>query len=215
MNATKTTDDLDALRTVIDAMKDFKPDEQQRIFRWAAEKLGLPQPFTIVSALSVHARHAATPHSEAPAHTPSAAPSTGTAVQDIKSFVATKNPRSDVQFAATVAYYFQFEAPQAERKSSINADDLQDACRKTGRDRLKNPAQTLRNAHTLGMLDKAADPGHFSVNTVGENLVAMTLPGDRTSGDKSEKRSKKKKIKTSANKKAANRTPRAKKMKKA
>ena len=39
------TDDLDAVRAVVDAIKDFNSDDQQRIFRWVAEKLGLPQPF--------------------------------------------------------------------------------------------------------------------------------------------------------------------------
>ena len=33
-----------SVRAVVDAVKDFKSDEQQRIFRWVAEKLGLPQP---------------------------------------------------------------------------------------------------------------------------------------------------------------------------
>lgn len=98
--------------------------------------------------------------------------------QNIKSFVTAKNPRSDVQFAATVAYYFQFEAPQSERKSAINKDDLQDACRKVGRERFKNPYQTLVNAHTLWLLDKGAEKATYSINSVGENLVAMTLPGD-------------------------------------
>jgi hypothetical protein len=59
-------------------------------------------------------------------------------------------------------------------------DDLQEATRKSGRERLKRPDQTLRNAHMLGLLDKGDEPGTFCVNTVGENLVAMTLPGDGT-----------------------------------
>jgi hypothetical protein len=31
--------------------------------------------------------------------------------KDLKTFVTAKNPRSDVQFAATVAYFHRFEAP--------------------------------------------------------------------------------------------------------
>ncbi len=52
---TLKTDDLDAVRAVVEAIKDFKRDEQQRIFRWAAEKLGLPQPFgpTVHAAVPV------------------------------------------------------------------------------------------------------------------------------------------------------------------
>ena len=42
---TKPVDDLEAVRTVVEAVQGFKEDEQQRIFRWAAEKLGLKSPF--------------------------------------------------------------------------------------------------------------------------------------------------------------------------
>ena len=41
----KPNDEFEATRTVVDTLKDFKQPEQQMIFRWAAEKLGLPQPF--------------------------------------------------------------------------------------------------------------------------------------------------------------------------
>jgi hypothetical protein len=211
MNATKTTDDLDAVRVLTEALKDFGPEDQQRIFRWAAERLGLPQPFGQAAPLSNAA--AVILPSQGAVHTPTgvsqAAPS-----QDIKSFVLAKNPRSDIQFAATIAYYFQFEAPQSERKDSITGDDLLDACRKAGRDRLKNPGQTLRNAHQQGLLDKAGDAGHFSVNTVGENLVAMTLPGDMTSAVRPSKKAKKGTAKAAAPKKSAKKAS-AKRTKKA
>jgi hypothetical protein len=36
-------DDLEAVLTVVDALKAFPADEQRRILRWAQEKLGLPQ----------------------------------------------------------------------------------------------------------------------------------------------------------------------------
>jgi hypothetical protein len=48
----KALDDLDAVRTVVDTLKNFKPEEQQRILRWAVEKIGLPQPGALLS--SVH-----------------------------------------------------------------------------------------------------------------------------------------------------------------
>lgn len=46
-----------------------------------------------------------------------------------------------------------------------------------------NPYQTLSNAHNLGLLDRGSEKGMFTINTVGENLVAMTLP-DGSSGAK-------------------------------
>ena len=47
----------------------------------------------------------------------------------------------------------------------------------------------LNNAHTLGLLDRGAEKGTYSINSVGENLVAMTLP-DGTAAAKSGKKKK-------------------------
>jgi hypothetical protein len=96
--------------------------------------------------------------------------------RDIKSFVTSKDPKSDNQFAATVAYYYRFEAPHNERRETISAEILQEATRLSGRNRLGDPGKTLRNAKDTGYLD-VADRGEYRINTVGENLVAMTLPG--------------------------------------
>jgi hypothetical protein len=145
-------------------------------------------------------------------HTPPAAPAatsvrpstarhqlSGSNSVDIKSFTTNKKPRSDVQFAAAVAYYYRFEAPQAKRKDAINKDDLQEAARKANRERFANPLKTLRNAHQLGMLDKGSEKATFTINSVDENLVAMTLPGDDTNNSKPTKAGKKA-VKATANK---------------
>jgi len=180
-------DDLEAVRTVVDALKDFTVDDQRRIFRWAAEKLGITVPGT-------------SPHTAAPASlgTPaqSAPPPAASGAMDIKTFMAEKKPRNDVQYAASVAYYYRFEAPPAEKKETIDKDDLQEATRKSGRDRFTNPLQTLNNAHTLGLLDRGPEKGTFVINSVGENLVAMTLP-DGASQKKSVKKKGAKKNKKS------------------
>jgi hypothetical protein len=184
-------DDLEAVRTVVEAVKDFKSEEQQRIFRWVAEKLGLPQPF-------VAAAHSASPAQLPPAETivtappgyPTQLPTTGAV--DIKTFILTKKPRNDVQFAATVAYYYRFESPQAERKDAIDQEVLQDATRRASRDRFSNPLTTLNNAHRLGLLDRGAEKGTFTINTVGENLVAMTLPDVAANAKSAKKRPAKK-----------------------
>ena len=211
----KPTDDLEAVRAVVEAVQGFKEDEQQRIFRWAAEKVGLKSPFgapahptTTAPAISAPITPATTSVAQHPA-TPGAPVSSG---QDIRSFVAAKNPRSDIQYAATVAYYYQFEAPHAERKKVIGKDDLQEATRKTGRERFKRPDQTLRNAHMLGLLDKGDESGTFCINTVGENLVAMTLPGDGSAPPKrgrksSAKRAGKERAKNAARKKGSGKKP--------
>lgn len=159
-------DDLEAVRVLVDTLGNFDAKDQERIIRWAREKLGL---HTLPPPDQTHHQAGSTEH-----HRP---PGQGS---DIKTFVSQKNPTSDTQFAATVAYYYRFEAPQNQRKDTITAEDLQDACRKAGRERLKIPGQTLRNAVGLGLLDKGSERGTFTINTVGENLVAMTLPSKNT-----------------------------------
>jgi hypothetical protein len=52
---------------------------------------------------------------------------------------------------------------------------------------------TLNNAKNVGLLDGGSEAGKFAVNTVGENLVAMTLPSQSDSSAKGKKTKKPKK----------------------
>jgi hypothetical protein len=159
---TDQSDDLEAVRIIVAALQAFEEKDQERIIRWSREKLGL-------------SAHVATNPPTPPAHTPSDIHHESRNT-DIKTFVESKNPPNDVQFAATIAYYYRFEAPESERKETITSADLQEACRKSNRKRLNDPGTTLNNAHKLGLLDKGSERGNFGINSVGENLVAMTLP---------------------------------------
>jgi hypothetical protein len=185
--STPITDDLDAVRAIVEAVKNFKTEEQQRIFRWAAEKLGL-------SIWPLHT-HATTAHPLVGEGRTSQTTSTPGTSMNIKTFIAEKRPRSDVQYAAAVAFYYRFEAPEAEKKDFINSDELQESTRKAGRERFGNPLQTLNNAHKLGLLDRGPERGTFLINSVGENLVAMTLPDGepvkKTAKKKAAKKAKK------------------------
>ena len=197
MSAT-TPDEFDALRTIVKTLEGFGTDDQSRILRWAAEKLSLSQPMHPGSTTDTPAQPA----------TPS-----GTGKQaaptDIKSFVAQKKPKNDSQFAAVVAYYHRFEAP--EKKNSITQADLLEACRLAVYTRPPAPGQTLRNAVNAGLLDRE-DRGAYAVNSVGENLVAVTLPGDGTaSGDSSARQRAPRKKRARNNSKAAQKKTTAKK----
>ena len=134
---TPPKDDLEAVRAVAEALDGFDANAQERILRWARERIGL-------STSLPPAAPASLPSLQQPPNPP------GTATQassgkDLKSFVDDKKPKRDVQFAATVAYFHRFEAPPTERKNEIDSKDLQDACRLAGRKRLKLPGQTLRD----------------------------------------------------------------------
>jgi hypothetical protein len=188
----KRTDDLEAVRIVTTALGDFGPEEQERIIRWAREKLGLsPAPRNLPEI-----RVPQPPSPIVPARTPVPTDSTqqSAAAKDLKTFVSAKSPKNDVQFAATVAYFYRFEAPPEQRRNEIDRVVLQDACRLAGRERLNNPLTTLNNAKGLGLLDSGSEAGKFKVNTVGENLVAMTLPSRSDSSATGKKPKKPKKI---------------------
>lgn len=169
----KKADDLEAVRTIVSTLEPFDKEEKERIIRWSKEKLGLSIDNPLIgptkSGLPLDSEGQVGHHLvvRREVHIPS----------DIKTFVTNKKPSSANQFAAVVAYYYLFHAPEEQRKEFINGDDLQEACRQIGRSRLKDPNQTLNNAHHVGLLDKAGDRGAYKINTVGENLVAVTLPG--------------------------------------
>jgi len=165
----KPPDDLEAVRILVETLKPFEVNEQERIIRWTIEKIGLSVSSQVLSGQQITAKQQITGEQS------SSGIITKKAV-DIKTFVSQKNPSSINQFATTVAYYYRFEAPEDQRKDTITSEDLQEACRQVGRSRLLTPAQNLLNAHLAGLLDKGSERGNYSINTVGENLVAMTLP---------------------------------------
>jgi hypothetical protein len=111
-----------------------------------------------------------------------------------------KEPKSDQQFAAVVAYYYQFEAAQSDKKDSIDASTMKDAARQAGRKQVSNWGITLDNARRAGYLDKA-ERGAYKLNAVGENLVAITLPGNAGNSQGNSNRSTKRPAKKKSAKK--------------
>jgi hypothetical protein len=188
--SSKPPDELDAVRLIAEALQPFDPKIQERIIRWAREKIDLPiaveeprgQTYTAPSIPS--------------------GPDMVAANTNVKSFVETKRPQSDNQFAATIAYFYRFEAPETERKIDISKDDLVEATRKTGWERIKHPAQTLVNAHGQGYFDKA-NRGRYALNSVGENLVAMTLPPGESKHTKKKRSTSTKKNRSPSKKRAS------------
>lgn len=174
MTKQQRNDDFEAVRALVDALQPFEPKDRERIMRWAREKLEMSPDGPMFPRDDGDAVRGGSV---------SAVPSDGlgsVSARDIKSFVEEKNPRSDNQFVAAVAYYYKFEAPSDQRKDYITSEDLQNACRYADRKRFDSPSNTLNNAYKAGLLDRL-DQGKYRINTVGENLVAMVLPGEGAS----------------------------------
>ena len=182
--AKQVKDDLEAVRVIVAALEEFETQDQERILRWAREKLGL-------AGAGEEVRFRYRPEISAAPVVELNPQSSVSKPVDIKTFVDSKQPNSDIQFATTVAYYYRFAAPPQLRKESISAEDLKEACRQVGRGHPARAAQTLVNAHAQGLLTRG-DRGLYSINTVGENLVALTLPTKSPTGAKGAKRPAKK-----------------------
>jgi len=164
---------LDAAQKIVAELQGMTKEHQALALKFAMETLEIQLPTT----------HAQVP--QAPVHSPQIPPHNPPVppgqLTDIKSFTAAKDPKSDQQFAAVVAYYYQFEAPLAQRKDSIDAATMRDAARLAGRKQVNDWSITLSNAMRTGYLDKG-ERGAFKLNAVGENLVAITLPGNAAPG---------------------------------
>lgn len=187
----KKNDDLETVRVIAEALEPFTEEERERIIRWSRERIGMPGSQTIESNIT----------SQTPplAAAPQSIVSNGS--RNIKSFVQEKKPRSDVQFATVAAYFYRFEASENEKKETIGAKDLQDAGRQARGYGFKDALKTLTNGVGLGYFDRSGR-GEFVLNAVGENLVAMVLPGDADEGKISRKPKAKKKVrKTKGSKK--------------
>lgn len=161
------TNELDAAKAIVETLKSLEKPQQERALRFASETLGLQLPTAHVAPnVPPPAGHLAAP---------ALAPPTLERGLNIKQFSEAKAPKSDNQFAAVVAYYYRFEAPPEQRRDTINADVLANAARLVVRTR---PGKfTLVNAKNQGYLDPVGD-GEYRISTVGENLVAITLPGN-------------------------------------
>lgn len=169
---TNSGNDFDAAKAISELLKDMEKERQQRVLRWVAESLDI---VLHVRPGAPHDITAGTTSAEASVSSLPTYPIDGRPI-DVKSFVESKSPKNDIQFATAIAYYYRFEAPVDDRLEAISAEVLQNSTRLAGHARFAKPLMTLNNAKKQGYLD-AADRGFFKINSVGENLVAMTLPG--------------------------------------
>lgn len=158
---------LHAAQQIVAELEGMKPEQQSLALKFVMETLGLKLP--------PQASQPAPPAAQT-VHPP--APMQGSEHStDIRSFTAMKSPKSDQQFTAVVAYFYQFESRPDERKDSIGADTMKEAARLAGRAQVERWNMTLTNAKNAGYLDSAGT-GKFKLSSVGENLVAITLPGN-------------------------------------
>ncbi len=156
---------LEAAQKIVDELNGLTTEQQSLAIKFALETLGL-QTSPVVSSPVQSVQQAPTPTPTGTDHS-----------ADIRTFTSMKAPNSDQQFTAVVAYFYQFEAKPEERRDTINAETMKEAARLAGRPQVARWNMTLTNAKNAGYLD-AVGSGSFKLSSVGENLVAITLPGN-------------------------------------
>jgi hypothetical protein len=182
--ATAAKSPLDAAQKIVAELQGMTADHQSLALKFAMETLGLQSPPAYPQPL----------HAPPPASRNLATPQThslGGHSTDIRSFTLLKEPKTDTQFAAVVAYFYQFEAPPDQRKDVIDRETMKHSARLANRKQPPDWRFTLQNARNAGYLESAGD-GNYRLSPVGENLVAITLPGNATASVGKKKKSKRK-----------------------
>lgn len=193
---------LDAAQKIVAELTGMTAEHQSLALKFATETLGLNLPSVPQQATIQPSQHSEAPRPEAESVSHST---------DIRSFTEIKSPRSDQQFTAVVAYFYQFEAKPEEQKDVIDAETMKEAARLAGRPQVERWNMTLTNAKNAGYLD-GDGAGKYKLSSVGENLVAISLPDDTKPVRAKRKKPVKKAGKKTA-KKTAKKTTKKKKTK--
>ncbi len=114
-------------------------------------------------------------------------PETGK-ILDVRSFFASKNPRSDLEATAVAAFYLEHLAPSEQRRKTINKDLLENVFKQANWRLPKVIGQTLLNTKNAGYLDSTSETGEYKLNPVGYNLVEHTLGNNQSVEPKKLKR---------------------------
>ena len=161
--------ELDAIKTVLGALKDLQPDARSNVIEYVFRRLGITAPAVLAAAQSQPANFQPAapidPHVRQAGHRPT----------DLRSLTDEKQPKTAIQMLAVVAYYLGHLAPANERRDYITAEDIKRYFPQAKFELPVRSDQTLVNAKNGGYFDVVAT-GQYRLNPVGQNLVTHKLP---------------------------------------
>lgn len=160
MTSKSNVDELEVLRTVDDALTQVGPEERERILAYVIEKHDIslrngprqfPPPTQQLS--SMPSRDADMRFSDRPTQSP-------------KDFLHEKQPKTDIERVACLAYYLCHYRETPDFKtldiSMLNTEAAQI--------KFSNPTQTTKNATIAGLL-VSASKGKKQISAIGERFV--------------------------------------------
>jgi len=147
-------------------------DQQARVLEWVSQCLNLSP---ALPASSVPGRSKASPPTR-PRRSRATGESgvEGVDAADMRTFVESRRPTSDVQYAVVIAHYFRHHVPAHQRRETVTARMIGHSTSLTRWKSISNPGTTLHQATTHHYLDRV-DRGQFAITAAGEQLVTKEL----------------------------------------
>lgn len=109
-------------------------------------------------------------------------------ITDIRSFKLEKNPSTDIEMTALVAFYLQELA--SNKKNEVNVKDIVPYFKDAGYPIPTSTHNILLNAKNAGYFESIGK-GKFKLNPVGYNLIAHNLPRESSNVKRMMKKAKK------------------------
>lgn len=185
--------EIQAIEQVIQALEPLEGDARDRVLEYAFKRLGIADLISSRTPLEPIVEESSLPPKT---------PESLSRAADIRALREEKQPSSANEMAAVVGYYLAEVAPEAERKTEIGTPDIEKYFKQAQQRLPQAPSKTLQNAAAAGYFDSASR-GLYSLNPVGHNLVAHSLPRASASPQARKRRSKgKSRTKKSQSKKA-------------
>ncbi len=159
--------ETEAIRVIVKVLEPLDHRARRSVLGYVIRRLDIPMSTTRALTQTLKAVLG-------PEEPPGPAPESSGPV-DIKDLVREKNPRSAIEMTALIAYYLSHRAPEAERKTTITAKDVETYFKIVGFRFPTLPEYALPNTKVAGYLD-AAGEGEYKLNPVGYDLVVHALP---------------------------------------
>lgn len=160
MSDNHTTDEPDVLRVVIDAMNKLEVEGQERIHRYVSDYFGLgvsngPRPASSQPSIIV-----------TPSRDDRQPTFADRAIISPKDFLHDKQPQTDIERVACLAYYLSNYRDAGHFKTI----DISKLNTEAAQLKFTNPAQTAKNAVVAGLLVPAGK-GARQISAIGERFV--------------------------------------------
>ena len=181
--------ELEAIKTLVQALEPLKPEVRARVIEHAFKVLGIEASQPVQPNLP-------SPPGQSTTSPPLLKPGTDHPT-DILSLKEEKDPKTATQMVTVVAYYLAHSA--SERQNFVTQDDIQKYFVQGKYLMPGSKSQALINAKNAGYLD-FVEAGKYRLNSVGYNLVAHKMPKDGSAQSKPRRKTAKKGAKKSAKK---------------